>query len=101
MDIDSEHLGIPDTDYKAVVKMPAGEFQRIMRDLSTIGDTGNFVCAAETCWRRLTSAVITVAISCTKEAVKFSVTGDIGVGNVVIRHNPSVDKVRVTYISTL
>ena len=41
MDIDSEHLGIPDTDYKAVVKMPAGEFQRIMRDLSTIGDTGS------------------------------------------------------------
>jgi len=40
MDIDSEHLGIPDTEYSAVVKMPAAEFQRIMRDLSTIGDTG-------------------------------------------------------------
>jgi hypothetical protein len=40
MDIDSEHLGIPDTDYKATVKMSAGEFQRIIRDLSTIGDTG-------------------------------------------------------------
>ncbi len=40
MDIDSEHLGIPDTDYKAVVKMSAAEFQRIIRDLSTIGDTG-------------------------------------------------------------
>ena len=40
MDIDSEHLGIPDTEYSAVVKMPAAEFQRIMRDLSSIGDTG-------------------------------------------------------------
>ena len=40
MDIDSEHLGIPDTEYSAVVKMPAGEFQRIMKDLSSIGDTG-------------------------------------------------------------
>jgi hypothetical protein len=40
MDIDSEHLGIPDTDYNAQVKMPSAEFQRICRDLSTLGDTG-------------------------------------------------------------
>ena len=33
MDIDSEHLGIPDTEYKCQIKMPAGEFQRICRDL--------------------------------------------------------------------
>merc|ERR1712137_122497 len=31
MDIDSEHLGIPDTDYQAVVKMSSAEFQRICR----------------------------------------------------------------------
>lgn len=42
MDIDAEHLGIPDTEYKVTIKMPAGEFQRIVRDLSTIGDTGEF-----------------------------------------------------------
>merc|ERR1712137_353988 len=41
MDIDSEHLGIPDTEYSAVVKMPSAEFQRICRDLSQIGDTVN------------------------------------------------------------
>jgi proliferating cell nuclear antigen PCNA len=40
MDIDSEHLGIPDTEYAAVVRMPATEFARICRDLSNIGDTG-------------------------------------------------------------
>jgi proliferating cell nuclear antigen len=40
MDIDSEHLGIPDTEYAAVVRMPATEFSRICRDLSNIGDTG-------------------------------------------------------------
>ena len=40
MDIDSEHLGIPDTDYNATVKMPSAEFQRIVRDLTTLGDTG-------------------------------------------------------------
>lgn len=40
MDIDSEQLGIPETDYSAVVRMPANEFQRICKDLSNIGDTG-------------------------------------------------------------
>jgi proliferating cell nuclear antigen PCNA len=40
MDIDSEHLGIPDTDYAATIHMPASEYQRICRDLSSIGDTG-------------------------------------------------------------
>jgi proliferating cell nuclear antigen len=40
MDIDSEHLGIPETEYSAVVRMPAGEFQRICKDLANIGDTG-------------------------------------------------------------
>ena len=40
MDIDSEHLGIPETEYSAVVRMPAAEFARICKDLSNIGDTG-------------------------------------------------------------
>lgn len=31
MDIESEHLGIPDTEYKCTVKLPAAEFQRIIR----------------------------------------------------------------------
>ncbi len=42
LDIESEHLGIPDTEYKAIVKMPAGLFQRIIRNLSTLGDTGKY-----------------------------------------------------------
>ena len=71
MDIDSEHLGIPETDYKAAVKMPAAEFQRICRDLAVLGDT--------------------VTISVTKEGVKFSVTGELGSGNMTIRQNSSVD----------
>jgi hypothetical protein len=45
MDIDSEHLGIPDTDYCATVTMPAGEYARICKDLSSIGDTGGWGCA--------------------------------------------------------
>ena len=47
MDIDSEHLGIPEAEYDATVKMPAGEVQRIVKDLSSIGDTGG--CAAWAC----------------------------------------------------
>ena len=39
MDITSENLGIPDTEYAATVKMPSAEFARIVRDLASIGDT--------------------------------------------------------------
>lgn len=72
MDIDSEHLGIPETEHQAVVKMPASEFQRICRDLSSIGDTVN--------------------ISVTKDGVRFSTKGDIGSANISCRQNTSVDK---------
>ncbi len=41
MDIESEHLGIPDTEYKCNVRMPSAEFQRIIRDLGVLGDTCN------------------------------------------------------------
>lgn len=39
MDIDSEHLGIPETTYEAVVQMPSNKFQEIVRDLSTLSDS--------------------------------------------------------------
>ncbi|XP_059666363.1 proliferating cell nuclear antigen-like [Cornus florida] len=72
MDIDSEHLGIPESEYEAIVRMPSAEFARIAKDLSTIGDT--------------------VVISVSKEGVKFSTRGDIGTANIVCRQNTSVDK---------
>ncbi|XP_078172124.1 proliferating cell nuclear antigen-like [Carex rostrata] len=72
MDIESEHLHIPDTSYEATVRMPSQEFARICKDLSTIGDT--------------------VVISITKEGVKFSVSGAIGNVNIICRHNISVVK---------
>jgi len=72
MDIDTEHLGIPESEYQAIVRMPSHEFARICKDLSTIGDT--------------------VVISVTKEGVKFSTRGDIGSANIVCRQNTSVDK---------
>jgi len=72
MDIDSEPLGIPDTEYKCTIHMPSAEFQRIIRDLQVIGDT--------------------CIISCTKEGVRFSVQGDIGTGNVLVRSGGSSEK---------
>ncbi|KAK2725429.1 proliferating cell nuclear antigen-like [Artemia franciscana] len=72
MNLDQEHLGIPETDYACIVKMPAGEFARIVRDLSQFGES--------------------VVICCTKEGVKFSASGDIGTGNIKLAQNKNVDK---------
>jgi len=72
MDIDQEHLGIPDTEYAATVAMPSSEFQRICRDLMAISES--------------------VAIECTKEGVKFSAAGDIGNGSVTLRSHTDLDK---------
>jgi len=71
MDIDSDVLGIPDTEYKAVVKMSSTEFQRICRDLTILGDT--------------------VVIAASKNQVKFTVNGELGTGNIALRHNSDVD----------
>ena len=60
MDIDSENLGIPDTEYKCTVTMPSAEFQRIVRDLSVLGDT--------------------CIIKCSKEGVSFKVRAGLGSG---------------------
>jgi len=71
MTIDSEHLGIPDTEYDAVIKLPSSEFSRICRDLSQFGDT--------------------VTIACTKAGINFTCNGDIGNGSIELKHQASVD----------
>jgi proliferating cell nuclear antigen len=40
MDIDSDHLGIPEQEFDAVVKMSSVEFQKICRDMAVLADTG-------------------------------------------------------------
>ncbi|TKA76314.1 hypothetical protein B0A55_04196 [Friedmanniomyces simplex] len=72
MDIDQEHLGIPDTEYAATISMPSSEFQRICRDLTALSES--------------------VAIECTKEGVKFACNGDIGSGAVTLRSHTDVEK---------
>ncbi|KAK9055335.1 hypothetical protein SSX86_026418 [Deinandra increscens subsp. villosa] len=87
MDIDSEHLGIPEAEYHAIVRMPSSEFARICKDLSSIGDTGD-----QKNEKLLDRLLLAVVISVTKEGVKFSTRGDIGTANVVCRQNTTVDK---------
>ncbi|KOS14864.1 proliferating cell nuclear antigen [Malassezia pachydermatis] len=65
MDIDTEHLGIPDTEYDAVVKLSSNEFARICRDLSNIGES--------------------VKITITKEGVTFSTEGEIGEARMTLK----------------
>jgi proliferating cell nuclear antigen len=72
MNIDAEQMTIPDTPYKCNIQMPAGEFQRIVRDLQVMGDT--------------------CTISCNKEGVRFSVSGSIGTGNILVRANAAPEK---------
>lgn len=52
--------------------MPSGEFARICRDLSQIGDA--------------------VMISCAKDGVMFSASGELGTGNIKLSQTSSVDK---------
>ncbi|ORY01952.1 proliferating cell nuclear antigen [Basidiobolus meristosporus CBS 931.73] len=71
MDIDSEHLGIPDTTYDAVIALPAAEFQRICRDMNILGES--------------------ITIEATKEGAKFSASGELGSGSVTLKQNAAID----------
>lgn len=39
LNIDSDHLGIPDTEYSCIVNIPSSEFGRVCKELALIGDT--------------------------------------------------------------
>ena len=74
MEIDAEQLSIPDIEYQCTIKMPSEEFMRIIRDLQVLGDT--------------------CTISCTKEGIRFSVSGSIGTGNILIRSNATASEAK-------
>lgn len=65
-------FSLQEQEYSCVVKMPSGEFARICRDLSQIGDA--------------------VMISCAKDGVKFSASGELGTGNIKLSQTSNVDK---------
>jgi len=58
MEIEGLQLGIPQQEYKASVEMPSAEFTRVIRDITSLGDTAH--------------------ISVAKSGVNFAVSGDIG-----------------------
>merc|ERR1712232_89165 len=79
MQIESEHMEIPEQNYKVVAKMPSAEFQKICRDLKEFGET--------------------LQLSASKECLKFTVQGDLGSGNVMLKPRESEkpeDKVSLT-----
>ncbi|ELU41246.1 proliferating cell nuclear antigen [Rhizoctonia solani AG-1 IA] len=65
MEIDIDTLGIPETDYDATVVMQSGEFARIVRDLSALGES--------------------VKIEVTKEGIRFSADGEAANGSVLLK----------------
>ncbi|KAF8211701.1 proliferating cell nuclear antigen, N-terminal domain-containing protein [Mycena galopus ATCC 62051] len=73
MDIDSDTLGIPDTDYDAEVIMPSAEFARIVRDLSALGES--------------------VRIEVSKEGVRFASEGESANGSILLKTDGDIGRV--------
>lgn len=71
MDIDSEHMDVPEDEYQAVIQMPSSEYRRIFTDLSVIGET--------------------VTIEACKQSVSFTVEGDIGEGSLNVTQSDAAD----------
>jgi proliferating cell nuclear antigen len=65
LELDVDSLGIPDTEYNAVMTLSSSEFQKTCQNLSVWGED--------------------VHIEATKKGVRFSVEGDSGSGNIFIK----------------
>merc|ERR1711972_358147 len=79
MQIESEHMEIPEQHYKVSAKLPSAEFQKICRGLKEFGET--------------------MQVKASKEGIKFSVAGDVGSGNVMLKPREAdkpEDKVTLT-----
>merc|ERR1712023_32091 len=64
-EIESEQMEIPEQQYQVVAKLPSAEFLKICRDLKEFGET--------------------VQIQANKEGLRFSVQGDLGAGNIMLK----------------
>lgn len=71
MDVDADHLGIPETNYSAVVKLPSSEFQRICRDISVLSES--------------------IRIQVIKDTINFSASGETGSGSITLHSGRGVD----------
>merc|ERR1712025_910396 len=59
-----------ESEYMVIAKLPSAEFQKICRDLKEFGET--------------------MQINASKEGIRFSVQGDLGSGNVMLKPRESV-----------
>merc|ERR1711907_136440 len=69
MQIESEHMEIPEQQYPVVARLPSAEFQKVCRDLKEFGET--------------------MQIQASKDGLRFSVQGDVGTGNVMLKPRDS------------
>jgi len=69
MQIESEHMEIPEQQYKVVARLPSAEFQKICRDLKEFGET--------------------MQVKAGKDGITFSVQGDLGAGNIMLKPRES------------
>ncbi|XP_001993467.2 proliferating cell nuclear antigen 2 [Drosophila grimshawi] len=71
LNLEQDHLAIPETDYACVVHMPSTEFARICRDLATFSES--------------------VVIACSKDGIKFSASGELGSANITLSETSKGD----------
>ncbi|KAH8353260.1 hypothetical protein KR084_009885 [Drosophila pseudotakahashii] len=71
LNLDQDHLGIPDTDYCCTVQLPSMEFARICRDMSMFSES--------------------LTIACSKQGIKFSANGDLGSANIQLSEGTKMD----------
>uniref|UniRef100_A0A915DTN4 DNA sliding clamp PCNA n=1 Tax=Ditylenchus dipsaci TaxID=166011 RepID=A0A915DTN4_9BILA len=72
MDIDAEHLGIPDQKYACIIEMPSSEFQKTVRDIAMFSDA--------------------LSITAAKSGVVFSGKGDSVTNTVTYSKNATADE---------
>ena len=68
--LDSEHLGIPETDYTSEITMNSADFSKLCRELYSLSET------------------VTFEIS--SSYVKFAVDGEVGSGSITIKTSGEV-----------
>jgi proliferating cell nuclear antigen len=77
--IDTEPLGIPETEYSATISITSSEYRRISSEMITLGDT--------------------MQIGISKEGIKFEVEGDIGKATVFLKQMEKENEVDVVKIN--
>ena len=77
--LDSEHLGIPESEYSAVITMPSSQFNRVCKELGQLSES--------------------LTIDVNKQRVQFSVEGEDGEGIITFRHRETGDNKTVLQVS--